>query len=95
MNTIVAFHQPKNLWVVSVLGRNEIRKYCRSAYSAMKYMFFLQSLYTDLYISDNCLQRLSFEITMNKRTMALLIQHKASDIAHIYDISRILSIREH
>ena len=57
MNTIVAFHHSKNLWVVSILGRNDIQKYCRSAYFAMKYMFLLQSLSADLYISDNCLQR--------------------------------------
>ena len=94
MNTIVAFHQPKNLWVVSVLGRNEIRKYCRSAYSAMKYMFFLQSLYTDLYISDNCLQRLSFEIALNKRELACRIRQHALNIACVYDMNRVLAARE-
>ena len=38
MNTIVAFHHPSknnNLWVVSILENDSVRKYCRSAYSAM------------------------------------------------------------
>lgn len=94
MNTIVAFHHSKNLWVVSILGRNDIRKFCRSAYSAMKYMFLLQSLSADLYISDNCLQRLSFEIALNRHAMARSIQLHVLEIARVYDMNRVLSIRE-
>ena len=94
MNTIVAFHHSKNLWVVSILGRNDIWKYWRSAHSARKYMYFLKSLSADLYISDNCLQRLSFEIALNRRAMACRIQLHALEIARVYDMNRVLSVRE-
>ena len=94
MNTIVAFHHSKNLWVVSILGRNEIRKYCKSAYSAMRYMFLLQSSSVDLFISDNCLQRLSFEIALNKRELACRIRQHALNIACVYDMNRVLAARE-
>ena len=97
MNTIVAFHHPsknKNLWVVSILGNDSVRKYCRSAYSAMRYMFLLQSSSVNLYISDNCLQRLSFEIALNRRAMARRIQQHALDIARVYDMNRVLYVRE-
>lgn len=93
MNTIVAFHHPSknnNLWVVSILENDSVRKYCRSAYSAMRYMFLLQSTSVDLYISDNCLQRLSHEIAMQKRAMAEIIQQKAEEIAEIYDVNNLL-----
>ena len=97
MNTIVAFHHPsknKNLWVVSKLENDSVRKYCKSAYSAMRYMFLLQSLSADLYISDNCLQRLSFEIALNRRAMARSIQLHVLEIARVYDMNRVLSVRE-
>ena len=97
MNTIVAFHHPsknKNLWVVSILENDSVRKYCKSAYSAMRYMFLLQSSSADLYISDNCLQRLSFEIALNKRELACRIQQHALNIACVYDMNRVLSVRE-
>jgi hypothetical protein len=89
MNTIVAFHHPsknKNLWVVSILENDSVCKYCKSAYSAMRYMFLLQSSSADLYISDNCLQRLSFEIALHKRDLACRIQQHAKAISEIYDI---------
>lgn len=96
MNTIVAFHHPsknKNLWVVSILENDSVRIYCRSAYSAMRYMFLLQSSSADLYISDNCLQRLSYEIALNWRAMARRIQLHALEIARVYDMNRVLYVR--
>lgn len=96
MNTIVAFHHPSknnNLWVVSILENNSVRKYCTSAYSAMRYMFLLQSSAVDLYISDNCLQRLSYEIALNWRAMARRIQLHALEIARVYDMNRVLYVR--
>lgn len=97
MNTIVAFHHPSknnNLWVVSILENDSVRKYCRSAYSAMRYMFLLLSTSVDLYISDNCLLRLSFEIALNRRAMARSIKLHVLEIARVYDMNRVLSIRE-
>jgi hypothetical protein len=97
MNTIVAFHHPsknKNLWVVSILENDSVRKYCKSAYSAMRYMFLLQSSSADMYISDNCLQRLSFEIALNKRELACRIRQHALNIAGVYDMNRVLAARE-
>lgn len=97
MNTIVAFHHPsknKNLWVVSILENDSVRKYCKSAYSAMRYMFLLQSSSSDFYISDNCLQRLSFEIALNKRELACRIRQHALNIAGVYDMNRVLAARE-
>lgn len=97
MNTIVAFHHPSknnNLWVVSILENDSVRKYCRSAYFAMRYMFLLQSTSVDLYISDNCLLRLSFEIALNRRAMARSIQLHVLEIARVYDMNRVLSVRE-
>lgn len=97
MNTIVAFHHPSknnNLWVVSILENDRVRKYCTSAYSAMRYMFLLQSTSVDLYISDNCLQRLSYEIAVNRRALARRIHIHVLEIAHVYDMNRVLSVRE-
>ena len=97
MNTIVSFyHHSKNnnLWVVSILENDSVRKYCRSAYSAMRYMFLLQSTSVDLYISDNCLQRLSYEIALNRRALARRIQIHVLEIARVYDMNRVLSVRE-
>ena len=97
MNTIVAFHYPsknKNLWVVSILENDSVRKYCKSAYSAMRYMFLLQSSSADFYISDNCLQRLSFEIAVNRRALARRIHIHVLEIAHVYDMYRVLSVRD-
>jgi hypothetical protein len=97
MNTIVAFHHPsknKNLWVVSILENDSVRKYCKSAYSAMRYMFLLQSSSADFYISDNCLQRLSFEIALNKRELACRIRQHALNIACVYDMNGVLAARE-
>lgn len=97
MNRIVAFHHPSknnNLWVVSILENDSVRKYCRSAYSAMRYMFLLQSTSVDLYISDNCLQRLSYEIAVNRRALARRIHIHVLEIAHVYDMNRVLSVRE-
>ena len=97
MNTIVAFHHPsknKNLWVVSILENDSVHKYCKSAYSPMRYMFLLQSSSAYLYISDNCLQRLSFEIALNRRAMARSIQLHVLEIARVYDMNRVLSVRE-
>lgn len=46
------------------------------------------------YISDNCLQRLSYEIALNRRAMASRILLHALEIARVYDMNRVLSVRE-
>ena len=97
MNTIVACNHPSknnNLWVMSILENDRVRKYCTSAYSARRYMFLLQSTSVDLYISDNCLQRLSYEIALNRRALARRIQIHVLEIARVYDMNRVLSARE-
>ena len=79
---------------ISILENDRVRKYCTSAYSAMRYMFLLQSSSVDLYISDNCLQRLSYEIAVNRRALARRIHIHVLEIAHVYDMNRVLSVRE-
>lgn len=68
MNTIVASHKStknSNIWVVSISGQEEGRQFCKSAASALRYMFILKAR-TGANISQNCIERLSFEIKRNK-----------------------------
>lgn len=68
MNTIVASHKStknSNIWVVSVSGQEEGRQFCKSAASALRYMFILKAR-TGANISQNCIERLSFEIKRTK-----------------------------
>lgn len=68
MNTIVASHKStknSNIWVVSISGQEEGRQFCKSAASALRYMFILKAR-TGANISQNCIERLSFEIKRTK-----------------------------
>lgn len=69
MNTIVASHKTtknsNNIWVVSISGQEEGRQFCKSAASALRYMFILKAR-TGANISQNCIERLSFEIKRTK-----------------------------
>ena len=69
MNTIIVSNkkfQSTDIWVVSINGREDGKQFCKSAYSAMRYMFLLKSR-TGCLISENCLQRLSFEIARKRK----------------------------
>lgn len=69
MNTIIVSNQKfhnTDIWVVSINGREDGRQFCKSAYSAMRYMFLLKRR-TGCMISENCLQRLSFEIARKRK----------------------------
>ena len=69
MNTIIVSNkkfQSTDIWVVSINGREDGKQFCKSAYSAMRYMFLLKRR-TGCLISENCLQRLSFEIAKKKK----------------------------
>ena len=69
MNTIIVSNkkfQNTDIWVVSINGREDGKQFCKSAYSAMRYMFLLKRR-TGCLISENCLQRLSFEIAKKKK----------------------------
>ena len=69
MNTIIVSNQKfhnTDIWVVSINGREDGRQFCKSAYSAMRYMFLLKRR-TGCMIYENCLQRLSFEIARKRK----------------------------
>lgn len=69
MNTIIVSNQKfhnTDIWVVSINGHEDGRLFCKSAYSAMRYMFLLKRR-TGCMISENCLQRLSFEIARKRK----------------------------
>ena len=93
MNTLVAVHKPtkntNNVWLVYIPGQNEGRQFCKSAFSAMKYMFILKAR-TGANISDNCLQRLSFEIARIKAAGKAKIEAIAEEIAAQYDAKPLL-----
>ena len=96
MNTIVVNQAQSNkseniVWVVSIEGQDDSRQFCKSARSAMKYMFLLKSR-TGLYISKEGLQMLSAEIARLKNPEAVAkIQEHAEAIAEAYDVNRILA----
>ena len=50
-----------NVWAVRITGQEKVEAFCKSAYTAMKFMFLLKKR-TGLNISENCLARLSQEI---------------------------------
>ena len=69
MNTIIVSNkkfQNTDIWVVSINGREDGRQFCKSVYSAMRYMFLLKRRMGCM-ISENCLQRLSFEIARKRK----------------------------
>ena len=53
-------------WIVGITGESKARMFLRTAKKAMGYMFILKNQ-TGLQISDNCLQRLSFQIKEERR----------------------------
>lgn len=69
MNTIVAANKrtknTSNVWKVFIAGQEESASFCKSAASALRFMFILKAR-TGATISENCLQRLSFEIRRTK-----------------------------
>ncbi len=52
-------------WMVGITGESKPRMFLRTAKKAMGYMFILKKQ-TGLNISDNCLQRLSFQYQQEK-----------------------------
>lgn len=58
-----------NVWAVSITGETQPKAYCKSPYKAMRFAFLLKQQ-TGIYISDDCLQRLLFEMTKEKQEPA-------------------------
>jgi|GEM_PF-606378 len=65
-----------NVWAVYVQGQEENKSYCKSAYKAMRYAFYLKKL-TGCRIADNSLAILSMEIKRIKEA-ALTAEQKAA-----------------
>lgn len=55
-----------NVWAVSITGELQPKAYCKSPYKAMRFAFLLKQQ-TGIYISDDCLQRLLFEMAKEKQ----------------------------
>ena len=97
-NVIIVSHVLSNrsnamVWAVYVLGTEQYKNYCKSAYSAMKYAFMIKAQH-GLQISDNCLTRLSHEIAMEKRAKAGKIQQIAEELAEKYSVNNVLQIAD-
>ncbi|MCR4612684.1 MAG: hypothetical protein K5778_01645 [Bacteroidaceae bacterium] len=58
-----------NVWAVSITGESQPKAYCKSPYKAMRFAFLLKQQ-TGIYISDDCLQRLLFEMAKEKQKPA-------------------------
>ena len=54
-----------NVWAVAINGEEQPSAHCKSAYKAMRFMFFLKKQ-TGLYIADESLAQLSAEIARVK-----------------------------
>ena len=65
-----------NVWAVYVQGQEENKSYCKSAYKAMRYAFYLKKL-TGCRIADNSLAILAMEIKRIKEA-ALTAKQKAA-----------------
>lgn len=53
------------LWAVTITGESRPKAFCKTPYKAMRLMFLLKSK-TGIDISENCLSRLSSEISRAK-----------------------------
>lgn len=58
-----------NVWAVAITGDEQPSAYCKSAYKAMRFMFFLKKQ-TGLYIADDSLAQLLAEIALQKAEQA-------------------------
>jgi len=69
-----------NVWVVFISGKEQEKMYCKNAYKAMRFAFLLKKR-TGLNISDNCLTRLSHEITLAKKENQEAAKAKGGEVA--------------
>ena len=58
-----------NVWAVAITGDEQPSAHCKSAYKAMRYMFFLKKQ-TGLYIADESIALLSADIARAKAAKA-------------------------
>ena len=66
-----------NVWAVAINGEEQPSAHCKSAYKAMRFMFFLKKQ-TGLYIADESLAQLSAEIARVKAAAGVsLAQRRA------------------
>lgn len=82
------------VWEVSIEGMKAGRQFCKSARSAMKYMFFLKSK-LGVSISKEAMNTLSIEIARVKLAEAAAgrerIQEHAEALAEAYDVNNALA----
>jgi len=89
-STVKSSRSNNMVWAVQIIGINGTFAFCKSAYSAMKFMFLLKAR-TGLNISENILARLSHDIAMAKREKAHKVQENLIKIAVTHDVDNILS----
>ena len=68
-----------NVWAVAITGEEQPSAHCKSAYKAMRFMFFLKKQ-TGLYIADESLAQLSAEIARVKAAQAEAGKQKIADV---------------
>jgi len=68
-----------NVWAVSITGDEQPSAHCKSAYKAMRFMFFLKKK-TGLYIADSSLSQLSQEIARIKAEQAEAGKEKIAEV---------------
>lgn len=68
-----------NVWAVAITGEEQPSAHCRSAYKAMRFMFFLKKR-TGLYIADASLSLVSEEIARMKAAKAEAGKEKIAEI---------------
>lgn len=68
-----------NVWAVAITGEEQPSAHCKSAYKAMRFMFFLKKQ-TGLYIADESLSQLSAEIARVKAEQAEAGKEKIAEV---------------
>lgn len=80
------------VWAVYVQSeeQEQFKNFCKSAYTAMRYAFFLKAR-TGAPISVNCLDRLSHQMSMERQAKVEKIQVIAQELADKYSVNKVLN----
>lgn len=78
------------IWTVAITGEQKPKAYCKSAYKAMRFAFLLKQQ-TGLYISENCLARLSHEVAATKAARAAEVKERVQKFAEEHSVDNVLA----
>ncbi len=79
-----------NVWAVAITGEHYPKAHCKSAFKAMRFAFLLKAR-TGLDISENCLSRLSHEISKQKAARAAEVKEKVEEFAEAHSVDNVLA----